>query len=91
MLRDVYFLKAAGSQAEIYLEEGRFVVSSNLGDVLSQISQEKILIQCHRSYAINLLLVDSLDSHTIYLQNQSNILFFRGKNESFILINMQLF
>ncbi len=72
-LENISFLQAAGSQTEIFMTKGRHVVSSNLGDVLKQISHEETLIQCHRSYAVNLLYVSSFDHHTIYIQNKNKI------------------
>ncbi len=69
LVNEISHLKAAGSQTEIFSEDSRYVVSSNLGDVLKQISNENTLIQCHRSYAVNLFVISSFDNHSIYVKN----------------------
>ena len=68
---DICFIKAARSQSLIFLPEKRFVISTNLSDLLSQIDYDH-LIKCHRSYAVNLYCIASFDHHNIYtyFQNQ---------------------
>ncbi|MCB9325795.1 MAG: response regulator transcription factor [Lewinellaceae bacterium] len=65
---EIIYLKGAGSQTELFLPNSKYVVSSHLGDVISQIDIDTIF-QCHRSFAVNLYAILSFDHSSIYVKN----------------------
>ena len=58
---EVYFVKAAGNYVEVMTKDGLQLVRATLKEVLAQIKENE-LIQCHRSYLVNLSYAEKLEN-----------------------------
>lgn len=67
-LKDIIYLKAEGSYTHIYIGNKSPLVSMNLNKTLKSLNNPN-LIRCHRSFAVNLEHVHSIDSSNLYLVN----------------------
>ncbi len=58
---EIYFVKAAGNYVEVMTKDGLQLVRATLKQVLVQIKEYE-LIQCHRSYLVNLSYAEKLEN-----------------------------
>lgn len=65
-LKDISHIKAEGSYTRIYIDGKATLVSSNLKEILESLNYQNI-VRCHRSFAVNMEHVHSLDSEYFYL------------------------
>lgn len=66
---DIIYIKADGSYCEIQTISDKIIVSRHLASLLSQLKNENIL-QCHRSYAVNINFITAFDFNFIFLKNK---------------------
>lgn len=63
---DINFLKSDGDYVEIHTSDGKFLAIGSMDSVLSKLNSSDFL-RVHRSYAVSLYKIDSLQDHNIYI------------------------
>lgn len=71
-LKDIIFLKAEGSYTRVYMGTKMSLLSMNLTKTLEMLNIPD-LIRCHRSFAVNLLNVHSVDQNFFYVLNNAKV------------------
>lgn len=65
-IKDILYLEASGNYTEIISETNKYLVVTQLGKFESLLN-EKFIYRCHRSFLINLHMVDGFDDTHIYI------------------------
>ena len=66
---DIHYLEALGSYCKINTVAGEHLMCRNLQSMLEKISNPNI-IRTHRSFAVNLLHIDRIESNQIFIDNK---------------------
>jgi two-component system LytT family response regulator len=85
-LKDILYLKAEGSYANIFFKDGnKVVVSKNLKDYEDQLTQEEGFFRTHRSFLINTSYIKNIssDGTEATMINQANINISRERKQEF--------
>lgn len=68
-LMDIQYLEASGNYTDIITEKNKYVVTAKLGQLEKQL-QEVYFLRCHRSFMVNLKLVDGFDDSNVYINDK---------------------
>lgn len=68
---DIVFIKADGSYCHIQTVSEKIIVSRHLASILTQLKYDYI-VQCHRSYAVNIHYMTAFDAQFIFLKINDN-------------------
>lgn len=81
-LKDIRYLEASGNYTDIITEKNKYVVTAKLGHLESQLN-EAYFFRCHRSYMVNLKMVDGFDDVNVYI-GSNKIPISKGSKKAFL-------
>ena len=70
MISDLVYLEADGNYVEVYLRQGRVVLRNSMAEVLKCLP-ENIFFMVNRSQAVNVLLLDGIESDEVTMGQRS--------------------
>ena len=70
MIADLIYLEADGNYVEVYLRNGRVVLRNSMAEVLKCLP-ENIFHMVNRSQAVNILLLDGIESDEVSMGQKS--------------------
>ncbi len=81
-LKGIKYFEASGNYTEIYTNDQKYVVTAKIGQLEEQLQNEPFF-RCHRSYMVNLNVVDGFDDSNIFI-GEKRIPISKGSKKSFI-------
>ena len=72
-VKDISYIKAEGSYTQLWVRNKSPLISMSLNKALETLQAANI-VRCHRSYAVNLDHVHSVDQYFLYVMNDSEII-----------------
>jgi len=79
---DIYYIKTEGNYIEVVTENKRFIVRNSLENFIQNLN-DKYFTRVHRSYAVNIKLVEKIKNKLIYI-NESEIPLSRKYRENIL-------
>lgn len=81
-LKDIQYMEASGNYTDIITADNKYVVTAKLGHLENQL-QEAYFFRCHRSFMVNLKMVDGFDDANVYISDHK-IPISKGSKKSFL-------